>query len=419
MGTAAGGTMGEEGGRTGMTTKGYDVIVVGAGIFGVTTAIELRQRGFRVALLDPGPLPHPLAASTDISKAVRMDYGADEYYMSMGEAARQGWLTWNETLFPRPLYHEVGMLFLNSTPMSPHSYEYESYQMLQRRRHQPERLNASDIASQFPAWREGVFVDGYLNRQAGYAESGLVVETLLRAAVAMGVVLNAGTSVVRFLFSKSRATGVLTQQGETVSADHIVVAAGAWTPLLLPELAPVMFAVGQPVFHLQVPKPAFFQPPHFTVFAADISQTGWYGFPYHPQAQIVKIANHGVGRRVNPAQDIRQVSSEEIQFLRSFLTESLPMLAEAPIVYTRLCLYCDTLDEHFWIDRHPGYAGLTVSAGGSGHAFKFAPLLGALTADSVEGKPNLYRERFRWRELRQDTQGEEAARNRHERQQAE
>ena len=41
------------------------VIVVGAGVNGVTAAIELKKRGHEVVLLDPGPLPHPLAASTD------------------------------------------------------------------------------------------------------------------------------------------------------------------------------------------------------------------------------------------------------------------------------------------------------------------------------------------------------------------
>ncbi|GAB4144014.1 MAG: N-methyl-L-tryptophan oxidase [Candidatus Promineifilaceae bacterium] len=402
-----------------MTGTAYELIVIGAGIFGLTAAIELRQRGYRVALLDPGPLPHELAASTDISKVVRMDYGADELYMRMGEAARQGWLAWNKSLFAEPLYHEVGMLFLNTTPMSPHSYEYESYQMLQKRGHQPERLNALDIAARFPAWREGVFVDGYLNPQAGYAESGRVVEALLRLAQESGVSLHTNATASRLLANGSRVIGVQTAQGASFFGDHIVVAAGAWTPLLVPDLGPVMVAVGQPVFHLKAPKPDLFQPPNFTVFAADISQTGWYGFPWHPQARVVKIANHGVGRRIHPARDPRQVSSEDIQFLRSFLTESLPMLAEAPIVYTRVCLYCDTLDEHFWIDRHPSYTGLTVSAGGSGHAFKFAPLLGSLTADAVEGKPNPFGSRFRWRELGQDTRGEEAARNHHEWQPAE
>jgi glycine/D-amino acid oxidase-like deaminating enzyme len=59
------------------------VAVVGAGIFGVATALALRRRGYAVTLLDPGPLPHPLVASTDISKIVRLDYGPDADYTAL------------------------------------------------------------------------------------------------------------------------------------------------------------------------------------------------------------------------------------------------------------------------------------------------------------------------------------------------
>ncbi|MEO8396610.1 MAG: sarcosine oxidase, partial [Chloroflexota bacterium] len=77
------------------------------------------------------------------------------------------------------------------------------------------------------------------------------------------------------------------------------------------------------------------------------------------------------------------------------------------------CLYCDTRDEHFWIDRHPQRPGLTVAAGGSGHAFKFAPVLGGLIADAMEAKPNDWLPKFRWRTL-ESMQGQEASRH-HER----
>ena len=71
------------------------VIVVGAGINGVTAAIELRKRDHEVALADPGPLPHPLAASTDISKAVRAAYGTDEEYTDLAEHSIKRWREWN------------------------------------------------------------------------------------------------------------------------------------------------------------------------------------------------------------------------------------------------------------------------------------------------------------------------------------
>ena len=87
------------------------IVVVGAGINGVTAALELKKRGHDVVLIDPGPLPHPLAASTDISKAVRAAYGADEEYTDLAERSIKGWRQWN-TEFGTGLYHEVGVMFV-------------------------------------------------------------------------------------------------------------------------------------------------------------------------------------------------------------------------------------------------------------------------------------------------------------------
>lgn len=66
------------------------------GVFGVTTALALRARGYTVTLIDPGPIPHLLAASTDVSKVVRMEYGADRQYLHMADRSIDGFLAWNE-----------------------------------------------------------------------------------------------------------------------------------------------------------------------------------------------------------------------------------------------------------------------------------------------------------------------------------
>lgn len=387
----------------------YDILIVGAGICGVTAAIELRARGYNVALLDPGPLPHPLASSTDISKAVRMAYGADEAYMEMGEQSRAGWLRWNAE-FGDELYHEIGMAFLTRAPMSPGGFEYESYQLLLKRGHTPERLTSADIARRFPAWNSQLYVDGFFDAHAGYAESGRVVEALIRKAQGIGVALHAGQQVEILIGDGERVTGVYTRQNTYFYAGQVVVAAGAWTPVLVPDLASVMRAVGHPIFHLKVDNPALFEPPNFSVFAADIAKTGWYGFPHHPRQGVVKIANHGIGQRLHPADDERVVTEADTLAFRAFLRDTFPSIADAPIVYTRRCLYCDTLDEHFWVDRHPSRPGLTVAAGDSGHGFKFAPLWGGWIADAVEAKPNPHLDKFRWRTFSGDTHGQEAAR---------
>jgi glycine/D-amino acid oxidase-like deaminating enzyme len=113
---------------------------------------------------------------------------------------------------------------------------------------------------------------------------------------------------------------------------------------------------------------------------------------------------------LHPEHDPRLVGDEDVARLRAFLATTFPALVGAPVVYTRRCLYCDTLDEHLWISRHPELGGLTVAAGGSGHGFKFAPILGDVIADAVEGRRNPWLHRFRWRALRPETSGEEAAR---------
>src|SRR2546430_17689608 len=101
------------------------VIVVGAGINGITTAIELKRRGHRVVLLDPGPLPHPLAASTDISKAVRAAYGPDEIYTELAERCIEIWKKWNLE-FGAELYHKTGVLFVCDQPMQPVAFGFQS-----------------------------------------------------------------------------------------------------------------------------------------------------------------------------------------------------------------------------------------------------------------------------------------------------
>ena len=389
-----------------------DVLVVGSGVFGIAAALELRARGHRVALLDSSPIPHPLAASTDIAKVVRVEYGGDEEYTTLAERAREGWLRWNAEMFDEPLYHEVGLLKLTRGPMATGSYEYENYRSLLARGYRLERLTQQDIKRRFPAWNSELYVDGYLNPKGGYVESGRVVEQLFRSASAAGIVVHIGQTAVSVETEGNRVVRVRTREGESFQPGEVLVTCGAWTPLLLPELAALLRPVGQPIFHVVPDDPSLFEPPHFYVFSADSARTGWYGFPFHPRAGVVKIAHHGRGWPVDPVRDTRTVPATYVERFRAFLAETFPALAGAKIVYTRCCLYCDTPDEHFWIARHPELSGLTVAAGDSGHGFKFAPILGDLIADALERLPNRHLHRFRWRELTRQAAGAEASRHR-------
>lgn len=367
------------------------VIVVGAGAFGVAAALELKRRGRDVTLVDPGPLPHPLASSTDISKFVRMDYGADDFYTDLGIAALEVWDLWNAT-WPVPPYRETGLLLLSERTMEAGSFEGDSFDRVRKRGVAAERLAPNTLASRFPAWSGNRYLDGYFNPRAGWSPSGRVVGHLVGLARKAGVNLREGVRFAGLIESDSRVDGIVAADGERIEADTVVVAAGAWTSVLLPHLSDRLEAIGQPVFHLKPDDPSPFRPEVFPCWTADISRTGWYGFPANDDG-IVKIANHGPGRRVHPDEP-REVAPEDHERLRDFLSGSIPSLADSPIAATRLCLYGDSWDGNFLIDRDPDRPGLVVAAGDSGHGFKFVPVLGAVIADAVEGRPHA---RFAWR----------------------
>jgi glycine/D-amino acid oxidase-like deaminating enzyme len=369
------------------------VVIVGAGVNGVTAAIELKKRGHQVILIDPGPLPHPLAASTDISKAVRAAYGADDDYTELAERSIKLWRKWNEE-FGIQLYHEVGVMFVRRREMEPGDFEYESFKTLQKRGLKVERMNSAQ--RRFPAWNPELFRDGILEVEAGYAESGRSVAALAQRAAAIGIELRSSSHFAHLNERDHRIDGIVLDDGERIAGDRVVMTVGAWTPYLLPFTKKFFRASGQPVFHLKPRQPELFTHERFPVFGADITTTGYYGFPLNRDG-IVKIANHGPGREMSPESSQRIVTAKDEVNLRNFLSWALPDLADAQIVYTRVCMYCETHDGNFWIAQDPEREGLVIAAGDCGHGFKFAPVLGAIIADAVEEKSNPILEKFRWR----------------------
>ena len=369
-------------------------VVAGAGIFGVAAARELRQRGWNVTLVSPGPLPHPHASSTDRSKVIRMDYGADEELSRLAQEAMAGWESWNRECFPRPLFHRTGFLLLSRSPLEAGGFEWESLRSLARRGIPVHRLDAEALRQRFPAWNAHRYPEAVLSPTAGWAESGEVVTQLAAAAVREGVhVVDAAVQEVRSV--GGRAEGVRLDGGAVVDGDAVIVATGAWTAGLVPELAPVFRPSAMPVLLFRPLDPGPFQSGRFPVWGADISRTGWYGFPVGDDG-ILKMGHHGPGRVGDPLRPGR-VPREWEERARTFLRESLPDLADAPLAGSRVCFYCDTVDGDFWIAPHPATAGLVVAAGGSGHGFKFGPLVGTWVADAVEQGEAGVHPRFHWR----------------------
>jgi glycine/D-amino acid oxidase-like deaminating enzyme len=287
-------------------------------------------------------------------------------------------------------------MFLRQGEMQPGSFEHESFRLLSERKHQVQRITSEHLREKFPAWNAQNFQDGFYDPEGGYAESGRVVTELLKHAASLGVAVQEKSQFAHLDETDHGIQGVVLTDGTSLAADKVIIAAGAWTPHLLPFSRAFFRSTGHPLFHLRPNDPAPFAPDRFPMFGADITSTGYYGFPINREG-VVKIGRHGPGREMSPDSAERRVNEEEETGLREFLSWAFPALAEAPIVQRRLCFYCDTHDGNFWIAEDPDRAGLIIAAGDSGHGFKFAPVLGEIIADAVEGKENALLKRFRWR----------------------
>lgn len=383
--------------------KNSKIVIIGAGIFGLSTALELHQRGYKnITVVDPSAKvgANPLASSTDISKIIRSDYASDIDYVDLHTESFKRWAEWNKK-FGEELYHETGMLLLSKQKSVKGDYMNDSYNTLQKKGYPLERLTAEQIKTKYPLWnsKDIVYQDAYVSKKAGWAESGRVVGKLLEEASKLGIKLVADamqTLITKTDGKKVKVLGVKLKSGSELLSDLVLVCAGAWTPLLLPHLESAMMPIAQPVFHFSLPEQQLkkFEPPNFLVYTADIENTGFYGFPAHPHEKVLKIGHHGRGypmkRQIVDKESLdkkmRSILQIEEKKFRQFIEESLPAMKDAKTVYTRLCMYCDSFDGNFFIGRDPEREGLAVAAGGSGHGFKFGPVLGEIIADSLEGK---------------------------------
>ena len=136
---------------------------------------------------------------------------------------------------------------------------------------------------------------------------------------------------------------------------------------------------------------------------------GLYGLPRTPEG-IVKIAFRGAkwtnytrhssssNQPISyPKTDTDKIPEEAMRVLKTFCAENLPDLLELDLDRGRLCWYSDTVDNSFLVDYVPGMENVIVANGGSGHGFKFLPVLGEHVADVLERRETEYTKLFKWR----------------------
>lgn len=371
-----------------------DISIVGAGIFGLASAIELRQRGHKVTVFDQGAVPYERATSTDVSKAIRRVWysGDNETYVELVERSAARWREW-EMISGESFYQQVGGLTIIED-FEPNSPLYESYRYLEGRGCELEVLSPVEARKRFPQFIVRDSETCLYDPWTGYLESGLAVNNLSKIARADGVVVLEGTPVLGVADSKS---GVIVDlESGSVDFDRVIVAAGVWLGHILPEISKHVLPTHQEMVLIEVDNPEMFAHgamPVWSIHPSNEMDELWYGFPLLREG-YVKVSNEPVGEIVGP--DVDRTGSPEFEAqAMEFLRGRIPGIATGRLVEGRVCLYANTPDDHFVIDWCPGYERVLVAGGGSGHGFKFGGSIGQIIADALEDLDSPLGHRFK------------------------
>ena len=152
-----------------------NVGVIGAGVFGLASAIELRARGHAVTVFEQGAVPYQAASSTDVSKGIRRTWyaGDNETYVELVERAAEQWRRW-EKRFGTSFYHKVGGAYILNS-MEPGSPMHTSVDFLRSRGADIKVLTAPEARARFPQFRLADHELCVTDTWTGYIESARAI----------------------------------------------------------------------------------------------------------------------------------------------------------------------------------------------------------------------------------------------------
>ncbi len=361
------------------TSTTYDVVVVGAGVFGAWTAWHLANRKQRVLILDSYGVAHSRASSGGESRIIRMAYGADEIYTRWSQRSLAQWKELSAATGP-PLFHPTGVLWLageDDTRLR------ESAATLKRCGIRHDVLEHATLEERYPQVNFAGVTHGLLEPESGVLLARRAVTSVLEEATWR----RARFMIAHILPPKGNRPlhCVEAASGERFSAGQFVFACGPWLGKVFPELlGPRIFPTRQEVFFFASPPgDARFTPPALPTWFFQTDDV--YGMP-DIEARGLKLACDTHGKQVDPDTQSRLPSPQAAAWACEYVARRFPALNDAPIVETRVCQYENTSNGDFLIDCHPDIPNVWLAGGGSGHGFKHGPAFGEYLAGRLCGE---------------------------------
>jgi len=351
----------------------YDAIVVGVGGMGSAAAYHLAARGARVLALEQFAIPHDFGSSHGLSRIIRLAYWEHPDYVPLVLRAYALWRQLEEASEQRLLV-VTGSIDAGAAA----SANVAGARAACARFGLPyEELDSTAVTARFAGYRLPADAVAIYQADGGFLRPEACISAHVALARRHGAEIREHERVLEWDAGDRRIR--LRTTGGEYSGARLVLTAGPWTGALLRGAAPALVPERQVMLWTQPLRPALFRVGVFPVFYVNLPGGPFYGFPSHDDRGFKIGRYHHRGEAVDPDAMDRACHPEDEAVLRDGIRRYFPA-ADGPTLGMATCLFTNTPDEHFLIDRLADAPHVSVAAGFSGHGFKFCSVLGEILA---------------------------------------
>jgi glycine/D-amino acid oxidase-like deaminating enzyme len=364
-----------------------DVVVVGAGNFGMWTSLHLQRMGAKVTLIDQYGPGNSRSASGGETRGVRTSYGDRPHGLQWGQWAARAmdkWKEWDAQYFQEgmlpQLFYTTGDIIMRDE-MTPSMEETVANWEVMGRNY--EILTADEIRYRWPVIHTPDVNVGIYEVDAGVVRARRAMESVSQVFRQEGGEIRIGR-VSMGRTDGRRVVDVQLEGGDRISGGTFVFALGPWFPKFFPQLMGKRLSnrtLGHVYYFSTPPGDESFRHPNCPSYSVP-GVTGWPALPHDSRGFRIRTGGH---QGSDPDTSIRWVDAESHERPRQVLAKYFPALAERVINETRACHYTGTVSRNFVIDEHPDYDNGFLAGGGSAESFKQGPVLGEFIAGRVLG----------------------------------
>lgn len=352
----------------------FDVIVVGVGGMGSSACYHLARRGKRVLGIERFGIPHTMGSSHGITRIIRLAYYEDPSYVPL---LRRAFELWGEleTGFGEQLLFVTGSI---DSSDEDHFVFRESLRSCALHELPHEVLTASQLHERFPAFRLPSGHMAVLQPDGGFLTPERVIVANVTGALEYGAEIHGHEPMLSWETTPN-GVSVTTDRG-VYTAEQLILGTGAWIGKHASALKGVSVPERQVLGWFQPHRPDLFTPANFPVFNLAVGDDRYYGFPMYSIPGFKFGKYHHLEESIDADQWNRDPGPADEALLRGAIRQWFPE-GDGPVLSMASCMFTNTPDEHFIIDRLEPGSPVIVASPCSGHGFKFVSVIGEILAD--------------------------------------